>query len=740
MPLNKRMRIFDALFKSFPCEIQLDAMDCGPACLQSIAKSYGKKYAISQLRDLSFITKEGVSLLGLAKAAEKIGFRSRGVKVKLETLIEQAKLPCILHWRQEHFVVLYKIKKLRNDYIFYISDPAVGNVKINLADMERAWIQHKENNVDIGICLLLEPTPLFYSQNPTNNKLDISFILKYLRPYKKYFFQLFLSFIVGSLIQLIFPFLTQSIVDYGINLKNFNFIYLILIGQLFFSLSSALVNYIRSFLLLHISSRINISILSDFLIKLLNLPISFFDKKFTGDLLQRIKDHDKIESFLISDILNITFNILSILTFSIILLLYNNLVFIIFLIGSFLYIFWILFFLKKRKEIDYKKFIISSQNQSNIYQIINGVQDIKLNNCEIEKRWEWEGIQIKLFKISLNGVRIEQLQSIGAILINEIKNISITFFSAILVMDDALSIGSMLAIQYINGQLNTPISNIIQFIHAYQDAKIALERLGEIHLQNDENSNRTKIVLGQSNSDILIKDVCFRYGDPYSQMILNNINLRIPYGKTTAIVGVSGVGKTTLIKLLLGFYHPESGNINIGDIPLADIDIAEWRDKCGVVMQDGFIFNDTIANNICIKPENINMDRLLYATDAACITEYIMSLPLKFNTKIGDEGIGLSQGQKQRILIARALYKNPEYLFFDEATNALDTKNESSIISNLNKFVSDKTLIIIAHRLSTIRNADQIVILNDGSISEIGTHSELIKKKGIYYTLIQKQL
>lgn len=724
----------------FSNKIQLDAMDCGPACLQSIAKYYGKSYAINQLRELSYITREGVSMLGLAKAAEKIGFRSRGVKLKLDVLINQAKLPCILHWQQEHFVVLYKIKKKKDDCVFYIADPAVGKVHINKSDIEKGWLQHRENGEDLGICLLLEPTPNFYTKQPENNKLNISFILKYLKPYHKYFFQLFLSFIVGGLLQLIFPFLTQAIVDKGINLKNVNFIYLILIGQLFFSLSNALVNFIRSFLLLHISSRINISILSDFLLKLLNLPISFFDKKFTGDLLQRIKDHDKIESFLISDTLNILFNIISIVIFSIILLIYSKSIFLIFIIGSILYITWILFFLKKRKEIDYKKFIVSSQNQSNIYQLINGVQDIKLNNCEIEKRWEWESIQIKLFKISLSGVKLEQIQTIGATLINEIKNICITFIAAILVMDGTISIGSMLAIQYINGQLNAPVASIIQFIHSFQDAKIALERLSEVHTQNNEENRYKNSVSIQPNVDIILKNVSFRYGDPYAKRVINNFDLKIPFGKTTAIVGVSGVGKTTLIKLLLGFYPPESGDIYIGNESLDSIDIGKWRQKCGVVMQDGYIFNDSIANNICVKPDNIDKERLSFAANVANIMDYVMSLPLKFNTKIGDEGVGLSQGQKQRILIARAVYKNPDYLFFDEATNALDAKNENTIIDNLSKFISGKTLIIIAHRLSTIKNADQIVLLNDGCIAEIGTHSELLEQKGIYYTLVQKQL
>lgn len=722
----------------FTYRFQLDAMDCGPACLQSIAAYYGKSYTLSEIRNRSCLTKEGVSLLGLAKAAESIGFRTRGIKTSLDILAKQAKLPCILHWRLSHFVVLYDIKKKKENYTFFIADPAAGKVRINSSDMEKGWLRYQEDGKSCGVCLLLEPTSLFYAKTPEIKKLNISFILNYLKPYKRFLFQLVLSFIVGALVQLIFPFLTQAIVDKGIGLRNINFIYLVLASQLFFSISNATAGYIRNILMLHISSRINISLLSDFITKLLNLPISFFDRKFTGDLLQRIKDHDKIETFLVSDTLNITFNVLSIIIFSIILFVYNYLIFMIFLTGTILYISWIMFFLKHRKEIDYKKFIAASQNQSNIFQLINGVQDIKLNNCEMEKRWLWEAIQVKLFKISLDGIKLEQLQTIGSNLINEIKNICITFISALLVMDGKISIGSMLAIQYINGQLNTPVASLIKFIYSLQDAKISLERLGEVHLQDNEICNFSSKI--PHAADIMLENLSFRYGDPYAKMTLDGINMVIPFGKTTAIVGISGAGKTTMVKLMLGFYSPEKGNIMIGKTPLNALNIREWRDKCGVVMQDGYIFSDTIANNICVKPEALNKDRLLFASDAANITDFIMSLPLKYDTKVGDEGIGLSQGQKQRILIARAIYKNPDYLFFDEATNALDSKNERFITENLKKYIPGKTLIVIAHRLSTIKHADKIVVLDKGHIVEEGSHSELLLKQGTYYSLIQNQL
>lgn len=732
------MRLFK---KKFIYTAQLDAMDCGPACLQSIALYYGKKLDLEYLRDITYITREGVSLLAIAKAAEKIGFKTRGVKIKLDILSKQVKCPCILYWRQEHFVVLYDIKTSRGKRIYRIADPSVGKIDLDEESFSKAWLQSFEHFEEYGICLLLEPSISFHKSDERKKKISVSFLLTYIKPYRQYYLQLLIGLILGGVFQILFPFLTQSIVDKGIGHRDIQAIYLIIIGFLCFTICNSIISYIRSSLLLHISSRINISIISDFLCKMLSLSLGFFDKKFTGDLIQRIKDHDRIEAFLVSNLLDILYSTMSIIVFGTILFIFNKYIFLIFLTGSTAYIGWLSFFLKRRRIIDYKRFIVSSQNQSSVYQLINGVQDIKLNNCEIEKRWEWERIQIKLFKISIAGLRLEQLQTIGATLLNDIKNIGIVFFSAFLVIKGELSVGEMMAIQYINGQLNGPVSSVIQFIHSLQDAKISLERLGEIHLKKIENTPVVKLYKEElSNQNIYIHNVSFRYNDPYSPMILDNISLKIPVGKTTAIVGVSGTGKTTLLKLILGFYPPETGDIYVGTSNLKDIDLSRWRSVCGVVMQNGYIFNDTISNNICVNPDEFDEDRLYTVSKITNIYDFIINLPLKYDTRIGDDGIGLSQGQRQRILIARAIYKNPSYLFLDEATNSLDTKNENDIVSNLSTYFINKTKIIIAHRLSTIRNADQIVLIEAGRIKEIGTHRELIAQKGIYYNLVNKQL
>jgi ATP-binding cassette subfamily B protein len=553
--------------------------------------------------------------------------------------------------------------------------------------------------------------------------------------------QLILGFIIGSLIQLIFPFLTQSIVDVGINTQDINFIYLILAAQMMLFLSRMTVDFIRSWILLHISTRINISIISDFLIKLMKMPLGFFDTKMIGDLLQRIGDHHRIERFLTSQSLNVIFSLFNIIIFSIVLVIYNVWIFVIFLFGSALYIGWVFLFLRKRRELDYKRFTQLSDNQSKLIQLITGMQEIKLNNYERQKRWEWERIQARLFKVNISGLSLQQYQQAGSVFINETKNIFITVLAATSVVDGSMSLGMMLAVQYIIGQMNSPLEQMIEFMQVSQDAKISLERLSEIHTHKDEEQDQQgKLTELPKNSDVAISDLIFQYEGPHSPKVLNNINLNIPQGKVTAIVGTSGSGKTTLVKLLLGFYPPVSGTIKVGDSELSAFQQHWWRAKCGAVMQDGFIFSDTIANNIAIGDDDINKERLGYAVRMANIQEFIETLPLNYNTKIGQEGVGLSQGQKQRILIARAIYKNPEFIFFDEATNALDANNEKVILENLDEFFAGKTVIVVAHRLSTVKNAHQIVVLDRGNIIEIGSHEDLTKKKGAYFNLVKNQL
>lgn len=722
----------------FPFTRQHDAMDCGPACLQMIAKYWGKNYSLQYLREHSFLTREGVSMLGISEAAEQIGFRTIGVKISYEQLVNEVTLPCIVHWKQNHFVVVYKIHKDR----VHVADPGHGLIKYTTEEFLKNWISTKSDGEEKGVALLLDPTPDFYAaQDEKPDKTKLAFVFNYLKPYKKYIVQLFLGLLLGSILQLIFPFLTQSIVDYGISNKNIAFVTLILIAQLVLFSSQTVVEFIRSWILLHISTRINISIISDFLIKLMKLPISFFDTKMIGDIMQRIGDHNRIENFLTSSTLNTLFSAVNLVIFSIVLCIYSIKIFLIFLLASVLYVLWVTIFLKRRRQLDHKRFAQAAAEQSNLFQMITGMQEIKLNNCERQKRWEWENIQARLFKVSVKGLALSQYQQAGAFFINESKNIVISFFAASAVITGDMTLGMMMAVQYIIGQLNSPISQLIGFIQSAQDAKISLERLGEIHNKEDEEKeDEARITIFPEDKTLSVNNLSFQYEGPLSEMVLQDVGLKIPEGKITAVVGMSGSGKTTLVKLLLGFYPPVKGDIRVGDINLANVSHRAWRDKCGAVMQDGFIFSDSIAKNIAVGDETVDKQKLLHAVKVANIQDMIESLPLGYNTKIGQEGHGLSQGQKQRILIARAVYKNPEYIFFDEATNALDANNERVIMENLERFFQGRTVVIVAHRLSTVKNADNIVVLEKGRIVEQGTHRELTKLKGVYYHLVKNQL
>ena len=727
------------MIKKFPFYKQPDAKDCGPTCLKIIAKYYGKTLPLQKLRNLSSTNREGSSLLGLSSAAESMGFRTLGVKLSLNKL-QEVPLPCILHWNQGHFVVLYQIKNEK----YYISDPGHGLLKFNKEEFLAFWIGNNSNvTTEEGIGLLIETTPKFFKEK-TNKKesegIGFSFLFTYVLKYKAFIWQLIFGLIAASLLQLIFPFLTQSIVDVGIKNQDVNFVYLILMAQLVLFLGKTSIQVIRGWILLHLSTRINISLVSDFFIKLMNLPISYFDTRMTGDILQRINDHKRIESILTTSSLNVLFSLVNLVIFSIVLIYYNLTIFGIFISGSFLYFLWIIIFLKKRRDLDYKQFSEVSKEQSKVIEIINGMQEIKLHNAEKQKRWSWEFVQARLFKVSMEGLALGQYQNVGSGFINELKNILISIMSAKLVIDGEITLGMMLAISYIVGQLNSPISQLIGFITELQDAKISLERLSEIHDKEDEEDiERESIKEVDVNADFSFKNVCFQYIGA-TQMVLSNLNLKIPANKITAIVGSSGSGKTTLMKLLLKFYEITSGEIKIGASNLNAISQKTWRSKLGVVMQEGYIFNDTIANNIAIGQGEVDKNKLFHAVEVANIKEYIEELPLTYNTKIGMEGVGLSTGQKQRLLIARAVYKNPHFLFFDEATSALDANNEKIIMENLNVFFKNKTVLIIAHRLSTVKNADQIIVLEKGEIVEIGNHKELVQRKSNYYNLVKNQL
>jgi len=714
---------------------QLDGMDCGPTCLRMIAKHYGRNYKQRTLARLCEINREGVSLLGISDAAEKIGFRTLGAKLTIQQL-KEAELPCILHWRQYHFVVLYKIK----NHTYYLADPATGLVTLNEADFARNWIGDKEKQE--GIALLLTPTPQFYEQDDEkNSELRWSFLLRYLVTYRKLVVQLLIGLGIGSLLQLITPFLTQSIVDIGINTHNLNFIYIILIAQIALIIGRVSVEFIRSWILLHISTRINISILTDFLIKLMKLPMSFFDTKMTGDIMQRMNDQKNIQTFLTGSALTTVFSMFNLLVFSVVLAYYNLAIFFVFALCSTLYTLWIVIFLKRRRALNYKSFDVAAKNQSSIIQLVGGMQEIKLNNCEQQKRWEWEHIQARLFKFNVKTLALNQYQQGGATFINEGKNILITFLSAEAVINGSLTLGAMVAVQYIVGQLSSPIEQFLGFIQGFQDARISLERLNEIHqMQDEEPPGKDYNFTLPENKSLNINNLTFRYPGAGNESVLENISLCIPQGKTTAIVGMSGSGKTTILKLLLRFYEPQKGEIKVGDQQLSNVGFKTWRSQCGVVMQDGFIFSDNIERNIAVGDEYPDKVKLRHAIKVANIQDFIDGLPLGLNTKIGAEGNGISQGQRQRMLIARAVYKNPQYLFFDEATNALDANNERIIMDNLGEFFKGRTVIIVAHRLSTVSNADNIVVLDKGKIIEQGTHRELTALKGDYYRLVKNQL
>lgn len=717
---------------------QRDSMQCGVACLAMISNQYGKNISLSEVSNYCHAQVSGVSLKSIYDGAKAIGLNSWASRISVNNLLQSNK-PCILHWNQKHFVVLYKVKQGKK---FYIADPGKGLIKYNRDDFESHWVSAKDSGENQGIAMFFEPTLDFYKTRVfcIEDKRSFKFLTSYVWEYRRYFLQIFFSLIFVCLLQLIMPFLTQGIVDLGIAHKDVKLIWTILLGELAIVIGKTSTDFIRRWLLLHISMRINISLISDFFIKLLKLPMHFFETKLIGDLLQRMNDHSRIQIFLTNQLLGAMFTFLSFIVFGTVLFIYDKIIFGVFLLSSILYGSWIAHFLNRRKVLDYELFEQQAINKNKTYQFITSMQEIKLQGCEKRRRWEWEDTQADLFKIQMKSLKLQQTQEAGSVFINEIKNIFITVLAATAVINGQITLGTMLAIQYIVGQLNSPIENLMSFVYNLQDVKISLERINEIHLVNNEESGGKSLTSFKGKKEISIDNIDFKYNLHGIEKILDNISFRIPEGKITAIVGASGSGKSTLIKLMLGYYPVQNGTIKISNHDIKDYNLKWWRKHCGVVMQEGVIFSESIAKNIAVGDDNIDRKRLEKAVKIACIHDFIMKLPLKYDTKIGYDGMGLSLGQRQRILIARAVYKNPDFIFLDEATNSLDSKNEHEIVDNLENFYKGKTVIIVAHRLSTIKNADQIIVLDHGRVVETGVHNSLIEKKGLYYNLIKNQL
>lgn len=723
------------IFKRFPTEYQMDAKDCGPASLKMVAKYFGRYYSLQYLRDKCGITKEGVSLLGISAAAESIGLHTAAFKCTIDDVIMKVPFPAIAFWNENHFVVVYHADKKH----VWVSDPVKGHVKYSRQEFIVGWYLKNE---DKGVLLALEPTADFNlsKQEKEQEKNSLQSMLRYFMPYKKQFALIFFVMFVVTLLQGVLPFISKAVIDVGINTSDVKFINMVLVGNICILLSVMVFNVVRDWILMHITARVNISLISDYLVKLMKLPVTFFENKLLGDILQRAQDHERIRSFIMNNSLSLIFSVFTFVIFSIILLIYNSVIFYIFTAGSVLYIVWVLLFLSIRKKLDWQYFELVSKNQSYWVETVSAIQDIKIYNYERSRRWKWEEIQARLYHVNKRVLAVTNLQNLGAQFIENIKNMAITFFCAMSVISGDITFGVMISTQFIIGMLNSPLVQFIHFIVSAQYAKISFLRMNEIrHLEDEDEllSVGTTTILPE-NKSLILKKVMFQYA-PHLPMVLTNINLYIPENKVTAIVGSSGCGKSTLLKLLVRLYKPSYGTINMGGMNVTALNLRVWRDMCGVVMQDGKVFNDTVKNNIVLDDENVDEEQLVKCCQIAQIKEEIDQMPRGFDTEIGEQGRGLSGGQKQRLLIARALYRNPKYLFMDEATNALDTVNEQKIVQALKRAFKNRTAVIIAHRISTIRNADQIVVMDKGQIVEIGTHEILMGKQGVYFTLVSSQ-
>lgn len=727
------------LFKKTPFVAQHDTMDCGPACLAMISAYYGKCHSLQFLRDNTYLTRDGVSLVGLTEAANSIGFDSAGLKVTVEELDNKEIYPSILYWNACHFVVLYSISHslLNGRKMYHIADPSVGLIHVAEEDLRGSWLADDGK----GVLFAPMPTPRFFEiAQEKENSSDYRYLFSYFAPYARNLAKLAICLTTSCILTLIFPFLTQILIDNGVSENKTNVVTMVLLAQLSIYLGSSIIDVVRNWIVLFIGARINIDIISEFFIKIMKLPFRFFDTKFTGDFYQRVQDHARIEQFLTSQSLTTLFSMASFSVFFVVLLKYDLYILFVYLVLTIIAVAWSRYFLQKREMLDYFRFKNNAQNQEAISDMINGIQDVKLNGFEEYKVRKWRKIQIETFGVNLQSLRLDQYQITGFEFINQIKNILVTYIAAQAVINGNMSLGEMMTVSYIIGQMNSPVSQLVSFFRSFQDARLSMHRLAEVQNMLEEGENSAMLIPKSVPQDIKLKSVAFQYEGPLSPFILQGVDIHIPAGKMTAIVGSSGSGKTTLMRLLLKFYGPSKGTILVDGVSLENISPNEWRKQCGVVMQDGYIFSESIARNIATGEKSIDSKRLNEALNIANIKEYVDSLPQKENTMIGAMGNGISGGQKQRLLIARAVYKRPNYIFFDEATSSLDTENENQIQKKLKDFFKERTVVVIAHRLSTVKNADQIIVLQEGKVVEVGTHLQLLKANGAYYRLVKNQI
>lgn len=716
---------------------QFDQMDCGPACIRMVASAFGKEYPLSYLRTLAHLTREGVSVAGIRDALREIGMESGTFELTLEQLRTRCPLPAILHWEQNHFVVLYDVKRSRwrGRWKYYVANPAYGKHAFSEESFAHFWL-----NGERGVAVAVDPTQAFYDKKPVKEKHSfVRFARKYVWPFRWEMSQSAFGMLFGILLSLVTPFLTQAMVDDGIGLRDMGLIVSIMMAQIFIFVGTFSMGLISSWVSLYMTTRINIHILSDYLTKLLHLPMTFFETKSVGDYQQRLGDHGRLQSFVTYSTLQTFFSLVSAPFYLAIIGWYSPVILVAYLFLTGLSTAWMTYFFRRRKALDYEQFKISAENQNKQYELMSGITDIKLNAYEDYKLDEWRELQERQYRMSQKTLKLGQIQSTGFTVIGQLRNIFITCWIAAEVVDGNLTLGMMMSISTIIGQVNGPLSQLIGFLQQFQDAKISLERSEEVHLCKDEDSRLQTAVPAAAPLDIEVRHLTFSYTGRIGQPALEDVSFTIPAGRMTAIVGESGSGKTTLMKLLLKFYAPTGGDILLGGRPLADYTAKSMRQASGIVMQDNFIFSDTVRRNILLGEPEDNA-RLARAVEMACLTDYVEKQPLGLETKVGSEGISVSGGEKQRMMIARAIYKDPQYLMLDEATSSLDAENERRITETLDRHFRGRTRIVIAHRLSTVKNADQIVVLRKGRVVECGTHAELVAQRGYYYELIQNQL